>query len=123
MEIRHPRFQNLTEDDLLELIGRDLSEKRRRMLPIPRSKLIKLARAWIDSKTSELREAVCNSVAVRDLVNNSDSAQLATAIVDLIAGMCTGVSPMTVAYLLIKRQIKVLCSPLWAEANPDAGST
>ena len=56
-----------------------------------------------------IKEKLCNDEKLKNLIKKSDGIVLVTAIVDLISSIITGVSPFTVAALLVKKGITKLC--------------
>lgn len=109
MENTH--LNNLNENELLELIGYDLLQQRKEMLPFGKEKAIEIARKWVEVKLSIFKEKICNDMNIHAKIE-SDIYILATAVSDLIASVCFGVSPITVAYLLIKKGLKNLCNEI-----------
>jgi hypothetical protein len=105
----------MTEDELWVLLGRQLSVTERKAIPDRPEALIERARQWFDSKRSELSDAICSNRQVRELYEHDDMGPLAVAISDLIIGVCIGVSPITVAYLIVRIGVGRLCRAHWAD--------
>jgi len=104
----------MTERELLIALGRELAERERNLrLPGP-GELAAKGQVWLDSHLYMLQDKLCKSHEIRSIVAHEDAA-LVTAVADLIASYCIGVSPVTVAYLLCKREIGSLCSEIWNE--------
>lgn len=109
-------LETLDEDGLLELIGADLARHEHPALPFNKSELIAKARKWADENKQVLRTTICNDETIRNLVKRSATRQqLGVAISDLIVGLCTGIAPMTVAYLLTKMGLEEMCAEEWLE--------
>lgn len=72
---------------------------------------------WLDENLEELKSRVCGSrlaALAKDPNGGWDKVILAAGIADLISGICTGVSPATVAALLLKMGLTSICG----EAHP-----
>ena len=114
VKMDHEKLKKLSEEELLELIGIDLFNLKKEALPSKRKYIIDVAKRWIESKKSALQNEICKSTTVRENLD-SDIMVLTAAIADLIASICFGVSPLTVAYLLVKMGIEKLCYTIWNE--------
>ena len=107
-------LRDLEEDDLLELIGAELAKHEEAALPFSREELISKGKKWLQGNWNALHDTVCASPQIRELVEKAGSkSQLILAVSDLITGLVTGVTPITVAYLLTKTGIEKLCEPDW----------
>jgi hypothetical protein len=93
----------LNFDDLLVLIaeqafdlasGLDDEDKKR------------LGRAWFEGKVDVFREQVCPHV---DGLLKGSEAEMAAAIMDLIAGATGRVSPFSASWLIVKSGLSRLC--------------
>lgn len=104
----------LSEEELLISLAREL-DKSFHVFPRSPSALIEMARLWLKEKRMEIQCAICTSEKVREHALDSDQLILAVAITDLIAGICIGVSPATVAVLLVKMQVKKYCKSYWQD--------
>ena len=113
MNIDPSDLDYLDEERLLEMIGMELYRKERSALPIDTNELIARARNWIDQNWEAFREAICKTESIQELVANNSTKQLVLAIADLISGLITGVSPITVAILLTKTGIEEMCGEIW----------
>jgi|WetSurMetagenome_2_1015567.scaffolds.fasta_scaffold422624_1 hypothetical protein len=108
----------LDESQLLVCLGKQISSSRVRMIPLTQNKAMEYGRLWFDSKTDEIRNIICGNKQIRQLIINPGEDQvLLFLIADLIANLCTGVSPITVAALCIRKGIKGLCSSNWSEGT------
>ena len=68
---------------------------------------------WFAKSKSKLRETICQSQSVTTYLEcpkRWDEAVLVAAIADLISSLCVGVSPVTVAALVLKKGLHTLCS-------------
>jgi hypothetical protein len=95
------------EDELLLILGRQISA--RYAFPPSKQQLREVAEEWFTSHLMDFQETICGNHRVLKLRNNNNLIELAAAIADLIVGICTGVSPVTVAVLIIKYGISKLC--------------
>ena len=100
--------RNLEIEELLASIGSDLSVHQ--ALPLNKKQLVEKGRRWFEANLKKFRATICNSVAAEHIINASDEATLIASISDLIAGLCVGVSPVTVATILVKLGLKNLCN-------------
>ena len=103
-------YASMTETDLLREIGCQLEAREARLLPRPPGELVQFAREWFESKKSELAEVVCDSDAVRGLPDSEQEHVIAAAIADVIASLVVGVSPVMVAYLIMRYGLSRLCA-------------
>jgi hypothetical protein len=98
---------DFTADELFETLGRELTGHQ--ALPLPKNEAIKRGRRWFEANVQRFRSAVCDNPASTAVMNASDSSALVTAIADLIVGYCTGVSPVTVASIVLKIGFTKFC--------------
>jgi|SRR5271165_742196 len=73
---------------------------------------VEKGQTWFAKHRKQLQERICDShlaALTRSQPNRWDNVLLVAAIADLISGICTGVSPFTVAALIIKQGISSLC--------------
>lgn len=110
------RLLLLDENQLLECLGEQISSNRGRMLPLSQKKAIEYGCLWFDSRIDEIKNVVCGNKKIRKLiVNPCEDQVLLFSIADLIVSLCTGVSPITVAALCIRKGIKELCGSNWRQ--------
>jgi hypothetical protein len=66
-----------------------------------------------------LRERICADKAVHSAHRAAGNSRvlLVAAVVDCIAGAVTGVSPITVAVLLVKEGLGTMCKEVWEVAH------
>lgn len=102
-----PNLQSVNEDDLFLAVGSQLAEGEKFMKPPSVSELILKGKVWFDLHVDRFQSAVCQE-KVRKLLQG-DEAVLITAIADLIAGIFTGVSPVTVSLLICKKGVSSFC--------------
>lgn len=106
---------SLDKDDLYSSLGNEILGISIGTTPQPKENLISLAKAWLESKRSQLSETICNSASVIALISKEteDVAQrrlmLASAIVDLIAQIIHGLSVTTVAALIVIEGLETFC--------------
>ena len=105
-------IEHLSEQELLVQIGLELTRGEERAVPFDPRELLERGKAWLSAMGKELAERVCTA-EVRALLRESDTPTLIAAIADLVASCCFGVSPITVAYLLVRRGLQKFCSRHW----------
>lgn len=106
----------INQNELLLDLGKQLAlNSERGLLPKSDNELMNDARLWFENKLISFRSALCGSTGLREAAENEDLATLASAVADLIAGILIGVTPITVAYLLIHYGLDQLCSEEWAK--------
>ena len=73
-------------------------------------------KAILKNAKKALRSQICSSENVRRAYASTENSKvlLVSAVIDCIAGAVTGVSPITVAVLLVKEGIDELCGELWS---------
>jgi hypothetical protein len=101
------QLRNMREEDLFLALGQQIAEGEEHMRPPSPAELVVKGKVWFQSHLASLQGAVCQ-VKVRSLIDGDDAVLLA-AVADLIAGLCLGVSPVTVSYLICKRGMKSFC--------------
>jgi hypothetical protein len=78
--------------------------------------LRKLGREWLKAKREQLSAAVCHDPKVRALCEDGKKGGriiLVAAVTDLVASLVVGVSPVTVAVLLVREGLTSLCEGTW----------
>lgn len=98
-----------SKDELFLDLGKELVGKS--ILPKSRNELISTAKIWWERNIKLITDAICGSEKLRKLLlaENNDDVVLVTAIADLVSGLVTGVSPVTVAALLVKKGVNNIC--------------
>lgn len=102
----------LTETQLLHAIGAQLSEDTFNIRSVPSEELIERAREFLSTKRLQLQHAICNHqkiMAIKVDEGETSNVTLITAVADLIASIVVGISPVTVAVLLVKKGLRNLC--------------
>ena len=81
------------------------------------SDLIRGGREIFDNCWSAVERVICTSEKLRALqkVSAGDGSEVASAIIDLIAGLLHGIPAATVAVLIVKRGLPHLCRTYWDE--------
>ena len=108
-------LSGLDESELLIKIGMDLAEKEMLIGPLSKQALLEKGQNWFEKNYTNFEKAICLNEKARSFSNSSDTdtATVLAAIADLISSICIGVPPFTVAQLLLKRGLKVLCKKYW----------
>lgn len=99
----------LEEQQLFDELGRDLAATTFGAGELPSEDV---GRSWFAAHLDTLRSKVCGSNIAEVYRQNPakwDNVMLIAAISDLVAGAITGVSPVTVAALIVKKGIEKLC--------------
>jgi hypothetical protein len=102
-------LSEFSEADLLARIGRELTANDVGGAPGGRPALIAQGKAWFSSKSADLKKTICPKVQEFGELVRTDTVALIAAIADLIASICVGVSPITVAALCVKYGLDRLC--------------
>ena len=106
------RLEQMTEQELWVQIGRELTREEEHALPLDARDLRDRAKAWFSANKKALEDRICIP-DVRKVFDGGDTPTLITAIADLISACCTGVSPVTVAYLLVRKGLNTFCANRW----------
>ena len=64
-----------------------------------------------------IREAICPSPEVRELVNHPDRVLLVAAVMDALSGLRTGLNLAAMSVLWVKRGIDKLCADQWCQQD------
>lgn len=103
-----------TIDELYLWLGQDLLESTKGIFPINSVEIAIFAKVWLNSKWNEIEKAVCeNKRAYEFLSKESDEKKLIFEISNIIIGYLTGIPPIVVAAILIKKGLENLCHPIW----------
>ena len=102
-------MNSFTIDELFDSIGKEILSNDLHASPPDKKKNIKLGMNWFEMKKSDFNQVICTDNNALGKIT-SDETLLVSAISDLIAGICIGVTPMTVAYLIVKIGLGRLCS-------------
>lgn len=101
--------------ELYEKAGEELLGEGAFVSPKTRESIRLAGKRWVDNNKARLVQLICKNENIIKLYNKMEDPKgekkilLVTAIADLIAGVCIGVSPVTVAALLTKEGINKLC--------------
>jgi hypothetical protein len=102
----------LSEDELLRLVGSDLMGKR--AFPASHAQLIERANRWMDAQRIAFQRAICSNVGIRELVQDkNDTLSIASEILQILVGLALPVNPVSLAVLLAKKGTKALCISYW----------
>lgn len=74
-------------------------------------------RVILENAKRTLRDRLCASELVRTTHDGASNTkvQLVAAVIDVVAGAVAGVSPITVAVLLVKEGLGTLCRDIWTK--------
>jgi len=70
----------------------------------------------LENAKRTLRERICNDNQIQEIYEAASSTkiQLVAAVIDVIAGAISGVSPITVSVLIVKEGLDSLCKDIWS---------
>ena len=105
--------EQMSEKQLWVQIGRELTRGEDHALPLDPRELRDRAKSWFSGIEEELANRICTP-AVRKFLDGGDTPALIAAIADLISAWCIGVSPITVAYLLMRKGLHTFCANKWS---------
>lgn len=109
-EIR--RLMDLNLDELREDLGRQIASNLKLSMPLSYNRLVELSNNWINEQRKNLASYICSDQEVRSLSGSPSTERrimLASAIADLISSILVGISPITVAVLIVKEGIETFC--------------
>jgi hypothetical protein len=107
------RLLDMSEDDLLLEIDRELSPAGLWIDTRPIGERVANGRKWLALRRTALTAKLCSSAArasLKEAAEGPGNGALLIAVADMIAGVVVGISPFTVAALLIKLGLDRLCS-------------
>lgn len=99
-------------DELYLELGKQLASSAQRVIPLPPFRYIQVAKQWLSDHKREIKERVCADSSIKALLSNNrigDRLVVAAAVCDLISSITVGLSPVTVAVLLVKEGLRTLC--------------
>lgn len=96
-------------DTLLSLLGNELDYISDAAFRRSVIRQIDIAKIWLKANSDAFRKRICSSHKVRSLLKDNYINLAVVAIMDLISDICIGVSPITVAVLIVKIGIDKLC--------------
>ena len=97
-----------TEEDLFALLGTDLNAHSG--LSTDREESVRHGKRWFELHLPSLQERVCSSELAGLFIEGGDELLLLGGVVDLIGSVCFGVTPATVATLIVKIGLKNFCA-------------
>jgi len=106
-----------TTEELLEAIGKDIT-KGRSVVPLSKKALVDIGRSWFQQNYLKISNHVCNNERIRKLYKDKNirrRTMLIVALGDLLMGIISGVSPITVSALLMKEGLETVCRNQWAD--------
>ncbi len=109
-ELNNALDQNI--DSLYLDLGRELYSNERYAMPLPVKRYIERATSWMSDNKQRFKDILCSNEMVINYLNDKrqrNRAMIASAILDLIASITTGVSPVTVTALIVNEGIEALC--------------
>lgn len=110
-------FSGYTDDDLLEMIGRHLSENMdvAASRKTSRGSYILIARQWLEKSERKLRVNICSNPKVKEFALAPDTPHeaLIRALGDAIAGVVAYVPLATIAEYIRRQGLPAYCGELW----------
>ena len=98
------------DSDYLEyLLGMELNSSIKGVTDFDKNELKESGKKWIEKNIEILKNKIC-SEEIRKLSELNDTKLLYLAILDVVMGALTGVSPFTVSAIIIKRGLNKICS-------------
>ncbi len=110
-------LENLTDDELYLILGNEVLQADEHFKVLSPKQIIEKAKVWFQLNLPKFQQSVCSSTAIRALYEKQENATIVAGTVDLIAGALTGIAPASVAYLLYRKGIYVLCQTHWAQRS------
>jgi len=114
------RLLDCSVDRLYEELGREVYPSGRSALPVETREYARAGRAWLMSRRDALAAVICPNTVVKALLRDDGAkrAILVAKVFDLVASLHWGVSPATVAVLLVKEGVNSLCHDYNEKAGP-----
>lgn len=103
---------SLTEEETFEKIGSEISSGQD-AFPPDKQELIRTGKRWWTHNRERLLTSVCSSEVIKNISESGDELALVVAVLDLISGIMTGISPATVAVLIVKLGLGKVCESMW----------
>lgn len=103
---------SLTEEEVFEKIGSEISSGQG-AFPPDKQELIRTGKRWWTHNREHLLTIVCRSEVMKSIFESGDELALVVAVLDLISGLMTGISPATVAVLIVKLGLEKACESMW----------
>lgn len=94
-------------------LGKEIFSSEFSLKPLSIEEYIESANNWLNENHCKLKKVICSNKKIIQLVNNPKTNSrivLAAAILDLILDISIGVSPITVAALIVNEGLDTLCS-------------
>lgn len=107
------KLKKLSDDDLYLLIGQEVLKGDKAFTILTSNQIIEKTKIWFHLNMELFQEKVCNNEIIKNIYEKQETVNSTTAVVDLIAGTLTGIAPATVAYLLYRQGIKLICKSHW----------
>jgi hypothetical protein len=101
---------SLSDDDLLERLGRELWSEAGHAAPATRQSLRQRAREWLRSNLPRAKVAICGNPVVNAVRDNADEVTLAGAIADILIKSTGFPVPAVVAILIARIGLNRLCT-------------
>ena len=106
-------LDKLEEEDIYLLIGEEIFKEEKSFKFLTPKQTIEKAKVWFKLNLPKFQERICNNNAIKEIYEKNEIGHLTGAIIDLIAGALTGIAPATVAYLIYRQGVNLLCKKQW----------
>lgn len=107
---------NLSDDELLEQLGRELWARTSHATPATSQSLKLHAREWLKANLPKAKDAICGNAIVDAIRGKADEVTLVGAIADIFAKSLGFPVPAVVAILVIRIGLERLCAN-WATSE------
>jgi hypothetical protein len=101
---------SLSDDDLLEQLGREVWSETSHALPATKQSLMSGAQDWLKAHLPKAKAAVCGNPVVDAIRHKSDEVTLAGTIADIFAKSLGFPVPAVVAILVLRIGLDRLCA-------------
>jgi hypothetical protein len=102
----------LSDDVLLERLGRELWREAKHAGPATSKSLQKRARKWLQSNLPRAKDLICGNPVVNAIRDKADEVTLAGALADILIKSTGFPVPATVAILIARIGLDRLCAGL-----------
>lgn len=105
-------FLELSDDQLLEEIGRSLPSESLGMFPLPVSKdeAKKRAVEWFSTQRATLQTVICEDQRIRGIERSAEAELLFHLVCEILTAAISGIPVGAVAAYLVKKGLRTLCA-------------
>jgi hypothetical protein len=108
---------SLDEAELLRSLGAETTGPQ--AFPLQPRELVERGTRWLKAQTAYLQQHVCSSSDIQSFATGkqNDDVTIVLELAKLLAGLVLPVNPVTLAALLVKRGLNVLCETQWKTSS------